>query len=186
LSCLRGLPADTLAIATQATYFQAYNATSIQWYGYGDFYFGPSVDGDAIRDVPSNEFKRGHFTKVPLLNTRDGYEGVSFSNTSLKTVAEEQADLQALFPYAKPSFFNRLFEVYPASAFNSTFFQRQQIFGDFIINCPTYYMATAVSDWGLPVWKMIFDAGSQLHGATHNIIFNNTYGSKNASCGSTA
>lgn len=26
-------------------------------------------------------------------------------------------------------------------------------------------MATATSDWGLPTWKFIFNAGSQLHGA---------------------
>ncbi len=29
----------------------------------------------------------------------------------------------------------------------------------------TYYMATAYSDWGLPIWKFLFNAGSQLHGA---------------------
>ena len=29
----------------------------------------------------------------------------------------------------------------------------------------TYYMATATSDWGQPTWKLIFNAGSQLHGA---------------------
>ena len=26
-------------------------------------------------------------------------------------------------------------------------------------------MASAASDWGLPTWKLIFDAGTQLHGA---------------------
>jgi hypothetical protein len=29
----------------------------------------------------------------------------------------------------------------------------------------TYYMATAMSDWSIPTWKLIFDAGTQLHGA---------------------
>lgn len=27
----------------------------------------------------------------------------------------------------------------------------------------TYYMATAMSDWSMPTWKLIFNAGSQLH-----------------------
>jgi len=34
-----------------------------------------------------------------------------------------------------------------------------------IIVIATYYMATAVSDYGLPTYKLIFDAGTELHGA---------------------
>lgn len=167
------------------------------FYGYGDFYFGPSVDGEIVRDLPSNEFKQGHFTKVALLTDRDGYEGYVFSNASETTMAEETADLEQVFPYAKQSFFNRLYEYYPASNFNSTLFQRAQLFGDFIIECPTYYMASAVSDWGLPTYKLvrspvipvyhtaticatqcsanpliqIFDAGTELHAATGPFLF---------------
>lgn len=44
-------------------------------------------------------------------------------------------DLQQIFPYAKESFFNRLYQLYPASDFNSTFFRRAEIYGDYIINC---------------------------------------------------
>ncbi|OCL08234.1 alpha/beta-hydrolase [Glonium stellatum] len=175
LTCLRSLPEDTLATASQTTYTNAYVSGL---YGYGNFYYGPSVDGDIIRDLPSNEFKQGHFTKVPLLLDRDGYEGYAFTNKSENITAEETADLQTLFPFAQQSFFSRLYELYPKEAFNSTFFQRQTWFGDFIINCPTYYMASALSDWGLPVWKLIFNAGSQQHGATHSIIFDITYGCK--------
>ena len=32
-------------------------------------------------------------------------------------------------------------------------------------------MATANSDWGQPTWKLIFDAGSELHGATVPFLF---------------
>ena len=35
----------------------------------------------------------------------------------------------------------------------------------------TYYMATALSDWGMPTWKFIFSAGSQLHGADQPFLF---------------
>ncbi|KAK4950569.1 hypothetical protein LTR28_007005, partial [Elasticomyces elasticus] len=171
LQCLRSIDPAVLHLASQATYIAGYMAQPGMNYGYGDFYYGPSVDGNIIRDLPSNEFKQGHFTKVPLLVDREGYEGARFSNKSETTMAEETADFQTLFPYAKQSFFDRLYELYPTSNFNATFWQRQSIFGDFIINCPTYYMSTAVSDWGLPVWKMIFNAGSQLHGATVPFLF---------------
>ncbi|GAB7354424.1 hypothetical protein MBLNU459_g4915t1 [Dothideomycetes sp. NU459] len=170
LSCLRLLNATTLDLASQAAMVAGYSARPMD-YGYGDFYYGPSVDGEIIRDLPSNEFKQGHFSKVALLVDRDGYEGYIFSNHSQTTPAQEVADLQTVFPFAKQSFFDRLYELYPAADFNSTVFQRAQIFGDFIIDCPTYYMATAVSDWGQPTYKMIFDAGSEVHGATVPFIF---------------
>jgi carboxylesterase type B len=154
--------------ATQQTYIDAYSSESL--YGFGDFYYGPSVDGDIIRDLPSNEWKQGHFTKTPLLVDRNGYEGFYFSNQSELTTEGTTADLQELFPYAKQHFFDRLYQLYPTDAFNSTFWQRQTIFGDFIINCPTYYMASAMSDMGVPTYKLIFNAGTQKHGATGSFI----------------
>lgn len=98
------------------------------------------------------------------------YSGYIFSNMSETTQSEEETDVQQLFPFAKQSFFTRLYSLYPLSAFNSTFFQRQTLYGDFIITCPTYYMATATSDYGLPVYKLIFDAGAQTHGATRAFL----------------
>lgn len=167
LNCLRSKPFDVLANATQKTYTSGFATGN---YGFGDFYYGPYVDGCIIRDLPSQEFKQGHFTKVPLMVNRDGYEGVSFSNRNETTMAEETMDLQRLFPYAKQSFSDRLYQLYPASAFNSTFYQRAQLFGDFIIDCPTYYMASAVSDWGNPAYKFLFYAGTELHGAIYPFV----------------
>jgi len=33
-------------------------------------------------------------------------------------------------------------------------------------------MATAVSDWGLPTYKLVFNAGTELHGATRPFLHN--------------
>ncbi|KAL9094046.1 MAG: hypothetical protein Q9165_003716 [Trypethelium subeluteriae] len=171
LTCLRGLSEDDLKNATQQTYTAGYVPESISSiYGYGDFYYGPSVDGSVILDLPSNEFKQGHFTQVPLLVDHDGYEGTYFSNQSEVGIALETADLNAVFPTATPEFFARLYELYPASDFNSTFYQRQTIYGDFIISCPTYYMATAVSGAGQPVYKLLMNAGTEQHGATQPFL----------------
>jgi hypothetical protein len=73
LQCLRELSPSALATASQALYVMGYQAKR---YGYGDFYFGPAVDGKIIQDLPSVEFSKGHFSKVALLVDRDGYEGV--------------------------------------------------------------------------------------------------------------
>lgn len=44
-------------------------------YGYGDYYYGPFVDGQVIRDLPSQEFEQGHWSKVPILTDREAFEG---------------------------------------------------------------------------------------------------------------
>ncbi|OQO08698.1 hypothetical protein B0A48_06568 [Cryoendolithus antarcticus] len=172
LACLRGLSTEALKTAGQKTYSDAYYQDDVV--AFGDFYYGPSVDGNIIRDLPSNEFKQGHFTKVPLLVDHDGYEGYLYTNRSETTIEQETTGLMKLFPYAKQTFFDRLYQLYPREAYNSTLFQREKLFGDFIIMCPTYYMASAISDWGLPAYKLIFNAGTQLHGATAPFIFQPT------------
>jgi carboxylesterase type B len=175
LQCLRSMGADELALAQEQSLIIGYDK---KHYGWGDFWYGPSVDGTIIRDLPSNEFRNGHFTKgIPLMTNRDSYEGYNYRNKNHTTFAEMQADFQALFPAALPSFFARLWELYPASDYNSTFFRSAGAFGDFIIDCPTYYIASAVSDVA-PVWKMVFDAGTQLHGADKDFLFNTTFGTQ--------
>lgn len=160
LACLRSVSSAELQQATM----QSYNLARAQnLLADGVFYWGPSVDYTAIRDLPSNEFRQGHFSKVPLVVDRDGYEGAAFSNTNF----------MVLWPSAGSAFFTRLYQLYPRSSFNSTFFQREQIFGDFIIDCPTYYMATAASNAGLPVYKLVFYAGSELHAATQSFLYSN-------------
>lgn len=126
LLCLRALDAVTLANVSQVMYIKAYADKA---YGYGSFYFGPYVDGKVIKDLPSREFKAGHFTKVPILIDREGYEGYAFSNQSISTLSQETEDLRTLYPYAGKDFIEELYELYPATNFNSTFFQRQTIFG---------------------------------------------------------
>lgn len=46
LTCLRSQTTDTLIGAMQATFDVGFKEG---WYGHGDFYYGPTVDGDAIR-----------------------------------------------------------------------------------------------------------------------------------------
>jgi carboxylesterase type B len=148
-----------LRIASEVTYVLGYYVDKT--YGYGDFYYGPIVDGQVIRDYPSREFARGAFTKVPLLTNREGYEGYGFSNQSETNVAEETADLEQLFPYWRlnPGFFEELYSLYPGSDYNSTFYQRETLFGDDFICCPSQRMANYVSDARLPAYKLIFNAG---------------------------
>jgi hypothetical protein len=84
-------------------------------------------------------------------------------------------DAENLFPYAGPAFFSRLYQLYPRSDYNSSFFQRQTWFGDFIINCPTYQMASRAVDLNgnmSAVFKLTFAAGSELHASTAPFLAN--------------
>jgi carboxylesterase type B len=161
LDCLRNLSEKDLANATQATYQIAYESGN---YAYGDFYYGPAVDGEIIRDIPSNEFKQGHFNKVALLTDHDGFEGAVFTNFSTTSTSQLMDNLQKLWPSADAAFWTRLSMLYPvtdftgsyfdndffnstviaslASAFglevsNPQFWRAQDIYGDFVIDCPT-------------------------------------------------
>lgn len=53
----------------------------------------------------------------------------------------------------------------PQTLLNVPFYQRAGIFGDAVINCPSYYMAEGVSNYGTPAWKMRFAAGNEAHGS---------------------
>ncbi|KAJ4305019.1 hypothetical protein N0V90_000548 [Kalmusia sp. IMI 367209] len=175
LVCLQGLSEERLQEATQATYISAY---ADEAYGYGNFYYGPYVDGDLIRGLPSQEFRAGHFAKVPLWTSREGYEGFTFSNQSMTSLEEETEDLRIQFPYAKESFIDDIFKLYPRQAFNSTFWQRLTWFGDFSINCPTYYVASSLANAKVPVYKQIFNVGTQKHGATGPYLSDLDYASE--------
>lgn len=137
VTCLRSLSGSTLALLNQQVANASYPSAGD---GYGVYYYGPVVDYKFLRELPDQAFKRGRFYDVPLIVDHDAYEGVIFSNMSQTTQVAETTDAEYLFPFAGPAFFSRLYDLYPASAYNDTFFQRQTWFGDFIINCPTYYM----------------------------------------------
>lgn len=73
LACLRVLPYETLFDAINATYFTGYSDG--KQFGYGDFYFGPTVDESIIKGLPSAEYAAGKFSKVPTIINHNALEG---------------------------------------------------------------------------------------------------------------
>jgi carboxylesterase type B len=64
VTCLRSLSAPSLAVLSQRVENVSYPGPGV---GYGDYYFGPVVDGKFIRELPSVAFDLGHFYDVPLM-----------------------------------------------------------------------------------------------------------------------
>ncbi|KAH8812927.1 Alpha/Beta hydrolase protein [Xylogone sp. PMI_703] len=186
LKCLRGVPAAKLANASQDAFAVGY---AVGKYGYGDYYFCPTVDGHIVQELPSKAFQSGHFSKIPVLTDREAYEGILFTNFSINNENEVLPDIQAFWPNVDPSssYFTNLMALYPESNFellffldpiqvlygalipesllNSPFYQRAAVFGDACINCPSYYIANGLANAGVPSWKMRFAAGFEAHGS---------------------
>lgn len=80
LTCLRGLDSEVLTNASLEAFSASYQAGLFE---FGDFYFGPSVDGQIIQNLPSNEYKQGHFSRVPLLIDHDAFEGESINHSRI-------------------------------------------------------------------------------------------------------
>lgn len=132
IECLRSLSSEELQSVHLQSYITGYGQPG---YGYGLFYYAPVVDGNFIKELPDEAFKAGRFHDVPLIVDHDQFEGFKFVNKSITSQVEETANAQILFPFAGPTFFSRLYQLYPRSSFNSTFFQQMTWFGDFLINC---------------------------------------------------
>jgi hypothetical protein len=69
LTCLRNQTGSMIAQAAQESYSIRYKRPGAL-YGYGDFYYGPSVDGKVIQGLPSVEFAKGHFSPVRYSSLR--------------------------------------------------------------------------------------------------------------------
>jgi carboxylesterase type B len=191
LACLRYLSISDIQLATEASYDDAYLKKQ---YAYGAFYWGPVIDGQIIQNHPFEEFRDGHFAKVPLMVDHNFAEGFRFTNVSLQTEQDVISDLSALWHEPNHYHAEMAMSLYPESSYNSStlenlvyleeikqaygvdslsdaFAQRSALFGDAIVNCPTTYIARSVADAGIPVYKMVFNAGHQTHGATSNYLF---------------
>jgi hypothetical protein len=107
--------------------------------------------------------------------SRDKYEGYFFSNASLRNEVELVADLQILIPGATKDFLSKILNLYPQSDYQNVFYQRQSILGDMFINCPSKWIMDTAVQKHEGAWKLYFGAGSQLHGATAEFLFDPNY-----------
>jgi carboxylesterase type B len=184
--CLRGLPAGVLASASQETYSHGYFASPKPHYGYGDYYFGPVVDGKTILGVPSEEFGKGRFSPIPLMVTRDKFEGICvtesgrkvltsigylYSNASLKTEDELARDIKKLFPTGSDDFVRQVLDSYSAKDYQTTFDRREAMIGDLYTNCPTAWLLKASAKKNKGTWKLQFNTGSQIQGASAEYVY---------------
>ncbi|GJC85872.1 lipase 2 [Colletotrichum liriopes] len=183
LICLRRAPTGALNAAAWRAWSTALGASETI---YGLFYFGPAIDGDSILGLPTDEFRAGNFSAVPVLVDRDMHEGPYFTPLTVYTEEDLLTALKALWQTVSDSTIKSILELYPPSVYNSSlvastdwfdalapgfdasaaWVQMQAIFGASIVDCPSTTIVQSVIDAGQRAWKMVFEAGIQLHGAT--------------------
>ncbi|KAL2821670.1 Alpha/Beta hydrolase protein [Aspergillus granulosus] len=157
LNCLRSLSSEEFYNVQQVVLNETWRYPS------GIFYFGPYVDGHYIQNLPSLEVQAGHFSKRPLIISHDTNEGLIFTPT-IDTQDQFENRVAAVFPAAGPNFRNRINELYPPSTtglygYNASVGQQLRsdyFFGDVMVACPTYYLASSLSDAGVSVYKYVY------------------------------
>jgi hypothetical protein len=147
LQCLRTIDSASLKRAAQQTYVDAYNSDP-GLYAFGDFYYGPSVDGDLIRDLPSNEWKQGHFTKVPLIVDHDGYVRVTIESAMRSSLTPQPGRLQLRQPKHNNRRGNPSRPADPLSRCEKTLL-RQTLPALPTRSVQQYFLATPISLWRL-------------------------------------
>lgn len=173
IQCLRQLDEDTLRQVSAQV--QRTNSDTPQS-GYGLFTFSPVIDGDFVRQRPSESFKAGKFQKVPIIVTRSLNEGAGFTNMLLMDGNQTAAlhasllDVKQKFPTASKKFLDEFLDLYKPTDFANIFQHRSTWFGDAFVNCPTYIMANNIHPH-VPIYKMIFSTGTTYHGASQPYIF---------------
>jgi carboxylesterase type B len=158
INCLRSLSASQYFDAQQAVLNDSWR------YPYGTFYFGPYVDGDYIRNLPSLELQAGHFSRRPLITDHDGNEGLIFTPQTINTQDGFEKRVATVFPATGRNFRSRISDLYPPSTsglygYNASVGQQlrsDNFFGDAMISCPSYYLASSLTDAGVPVHKYVY------------------------------
>jgi carboxylesterase type B len=131
INCLRGLSESALSNLNQQVLNNAYLQPP---YADGDFFFGPIVDGQFIQEHPNEAYKNGRFYKVAFLVDHNEWEGFSFSQL-INQSSQILPDAQTFFPGRGPSFFTKLFQLYPPGNYNASFWQRVAWFSDVVVTC---------------------------------------------------
>lgn len=173
IDCLRSLPTEKIKELSESTQAKWVDSNYTK-YAYGDFYYGPVIDGNFIRELPSAAFASGRFTRMPILIDRESDEGNIFSDPN-ETSQELPHDLNSIFFNPPQSFLNKLDTLYPPGSYNNSVFDRRKsIFGDDYISCPTQLVATAGTKYGKnssSVFKYISYASKGIHGTVSSYMY---------------
>jgi para-nitrobenzyl esterase len=148
----------------------------------GRVLWGPVVDGVEIPEQPRTLFRRGLFSRVPLLigtNDDDGFTFVDRSFPSGLDTLQYERTVQTEFGIDTAAILNQ----YPAGAYPSPKDALARLTTDVEFACEARRVARAMHDDGAPVFVYSFEypvnavnPGRAFHGLEANLLFGNNFG----------
>ncbi|KAF2033354.1 alpha/beta-hydrolase [Setomelanomma holmii] len=160
LADLRALSSDALirANAQQVAYDSAY----------GEFTYGPVVDGSFVPQQPGQLLAQGRFDKsLRVMVGHNANEGVLFTPPYITSDATLRAQLQSAFPYAPSTSLDYVTQtLYPAVfdgryPYTTQYTRAAFIISEVIFTCNTNYLSTA---YGNETYSYLFAVPPAFHG----------------------
>ncbi|KAJ6544343.1 alpha/beta-hydrolase [Mycena capillaripes] len=179
MTCLRSVPTNTLALAGNKTLT---NRTS------SIYPFGPIADGYFIQDRPVEAFRKGKFSRVPVLfgsNTNDGAHWSANLPDPAANTSSPDATEMTVFNFlagqfstlTEASFQTAIAKFYPLADYNGSFsLQGQQMYGEMRYICTAVLIVGAAHNFGVKAYQYRWDNPtlSSDHSAELNAFFDGT------------
>ena len=159
----RNLPTETLI---QANTLQIFNAD------YGEYVYGPTVDGDFVPALPGLLLLHGQYDKsLRVMAGHNADEGLAFTSPFIINETDYEEYFANEFPAIQPSVEDYITQdLYPPAP-NETLGYEDQIqrtafsVSELIFTCNTYYMASAYAAFNNgSAYSYRFDVPPALHG----------------------
>ncbi|MGQ0737316.1 MAG: carboxylesterase/lipase family protein, partial [Acidobacteriota bacterium] len=172
LSCMRAAARDQVLRALAIGQSQFLESDRVEW--------RPSVDGVEIPDQPRALYRRGQFSRVPIIIGVNGDEGWTFVDRSFPAGLDAvQYDRAVRGEFGMDA--DAILRLYPAVAFPTPKDALARLTGDADYVCEARRIARVMHHDGAPVYLYSFEyplegvaGGRAIHGLESNFLFGNT------------
>lgn len=173
LSCMRSATVEQVLRALPIGQSQFLEAGRVEW--------GPSVDGLEIPDQPRELYRRGQFSRVPIVIGVNADEGWTFADRSFPSGLDAlQYDRAVRGEFGMDA--DAVLRLYPAAAFPTAKDALARLTGDAEFVCEARRIARAMHHDGAPVYFYSFEyplegvaSGRSFHGLESNFLFGNNF-----------
>lgn len=181
LACLRGLSANELQHSNVVTPFPGAEGNPL-------YLYGPTIDGDLVRDHTLTLFHEGKFIKVPTIFGDDTNEGTIFVPKMTGSVKEADTFLKNQFPSITQTQLSKINNFYLKENQTQTFPNSKpywrpasNAYGELRYICPGIDLSSIYAKGGIPTWNYHFavqDPGAEKNGTgtSHTVEVNALFG----------
>ncbi|KAI9694223.1 MAG: hypothetical protein M1820_009122 [Bogoriella megaspora] len=144
------------------------NSQQISAASYGQFTYGPVVDGDFAPALPGQLLQRGQFDhSLRILSAHNTNEGLLFSSPFVQNDTASVAQLQEFFPDADPLVILYIStQLYPSvfdgsQGYTSQLQREALLVSEYVFTCNDFYLAKA---FGNQTYEYVFSVPPGIHG----------------------